>query len=532
VKRDRLGARRRPECLVADIDVPVLVVGAGAAGTLLALELARHGVAARVVDRLAGPSPYSRAVTVHARMLEIFEQIDAELAATYLEVGHASPGYVMHYVTADGTRHAVRPGLDFTGLPSRYRFLLLNSQRETERILRGYLGARYGCAPEWGVTCTAVAVEAEGVRATLQHADGLEEQVRCRYLVACDGTNSRVRRDLGLAQEGSDYAGTVLQNLDIELNGFPDDPEWMHYCMGPGHFVMVAKLPGRFFRLLMSQPADKADASETPHAVFGAILAQHFDGIRFGETDWHSRWGSQIRLAHSYRCGPVFLAGDAAHTHSTAGGQGMNCCMQDAWNLGWKLAFVLKGWAPDTLLDSYEAERKPIGQQVIGAASAIHELFMAGRTGGPEALVALRESGFLRELVGKVSGVAYHYRADGAPDSALPQAGDRLPNVLLRNTEWLGDALRHVGFTLIAALTSDESDVVVARKLDELERVYAGRLRVRTVLRAPLPLVTVASGPQLYLVRPDGYVALRCAAEDFAVLERWLAASLTPVRRE
>ena len=167
--------------------------------------------------------------------------------------------------------------------------------------------------------------------------------------------NARIFRphdqQLGLAQEGSDYAGTVLQNLDVELLDFPDDPQWMHYCMGPGHFVMVAKLPGKFFRLLMSQPAEKADASETPHPVFGGILAQHFDGIRLGETLWHSRWGSVNRLAHTYRSGPVFLAGDAAHVHSTAGGQGMNCCMQDAWNLGWKLAFVLEGLAPESLLD-------------------------------------------------------------------------------------------------------------------------------------------------------------------------------------
>lgn len=517
---------------MAESDVPVLVVGAGAAGTMLALELARHGVEARVVDRLPGPSPYSRAVTVHARTLEIFEQIDAELAATYLEYGHESPGYVMHYVTAEGARHAVRPGLDFTTLPSRYRFLLLSSQRETERILRGYLGARFARAPEWGVTCTAVALDGDGARATLRHADGREEGVRCRYLVACDGTGSRVRRDLGLAQEGADYAGTVLQNLDVELVGFPDDPRWMHYCMGPGHFLMVAKLPGPFFRLLMSQPADKADASETPHAVFGGILAQHFDDVRFGATDWHSRWGSQIRLAHSYRRGAVFLAGDAAHTHSTAGGQGMNCCMQDAWNLGWKLAFVLKGWAPETLLDTYESERKPIGQQVIGAASAIHELFMAGRSSGPEGLAALRESGFLRDLVGKVSGVAYHYRPDGAPASALPQAGDRLPNVALgAGGEWLGDSLRHGGFTLIAALVRDEGDVALIDRLAKIEQAYAGRVALRVVPGAPPPLVTAGMGSQLYLVRPDGYVALRCAAGDVAALERWLAASLTIARR-
>jgi 2-polyprenyl-6-methoxyphenol hydroxylase-like FAD-dependent oxidoreductase len=520
--------------MAAGFDTSVLVIGAGAAGTMLALELARHGVEARVVDRLPAPSPYSRAVTVHARTLEIFEQIDAELVSAYLEGGHASPGYVMHYVAPDGKRHAVRPGLDYTGLPSRYRFLLLSSQRETERILRDYLGRKFGRAPEWGVTCTAVSAEGEGAIATLQHADGKEELVRCRYLVACDGTGSRVRRDLGLAQEGSDYAGTVLQNLDVELLGFPDDPSWMHYCMGPGHFVMVAKLPGRYFRLLMSQPADKADAGETPHHVFGAILAQHFDGIRFGATDWHSRWGSQIRLARSYRCGAAFLAGDAAHTHSTAGGQGMNCCMQDAWNLGWKLAFVLKGWSPESLLDTYEGERKPIGEQVIGAASAIHELFMAGRNSGPEGLVSLRESGFLADLVGKVSGLAYHYRPAGEADaSPLPQAGDRMPNVPLGlgSGGWLADWQRHTGFTLLAALAAEDADPALRRRLADYERRYAARLTVRTLPFAPQTLVGADARGQTYLLRPDGYVAARVAADDVGAIDAALAAWLMPAAR-
>jgi NADPH-dependent dioxygenase len=514
---------------MATAEIPVLVVGAGAAGTMLALALARHGIEARVVDRLPAPSPYSRAVTVHARMLEIFEQIDARLVGEYLERGNQSPGYVMHYVTAEGKRHAVRPGLDYRSLPSRYRFLLVNSQRETERTLRDYLHTHFDRSPEWGVTCTAVEEAKDHAIATLQHADGREERVRCRYLVACDGVNSRVRAQLGLTQEGSDYAGTVLQNLDVELLGFPDDPAWMHYCMGPGHFVMVAKLPGKFTRLLMSQPADKADAAETPHRVFGSILAQHFDGVSFGATDWHSRWGSVVRLAHSYRRGAVFLAGDAAHTHSTAGGQGMNCCMQDAWNLGWKLAYVLTGAAHETLLDSYERERKPIGQQVIAAASAIHELFMAGRNSGPEGLTALRDSGFLTELVGKVSGLSYHYRPEGTSAGALPAAGDRMPNCRLpagAGAAWLTDLLRHTRLTLLAAVPDSAPEASLEAWLETTANHYRGRVEVRVVPRASSELVGTDGRAHCYLVRPDGYVAASASPQERGEIDRWLGATL------
>jgi NADPH-dependent dioxygenase len=418
----------------------------------------------------------------------------------------------------------VRPGLDFRSLPSRYRFLLVNSQRESERILRDYLHERFGRSPEWGVTCTAVQDAGHHALATLQHADGREERVRCRYLVACDGVNSRIRGQLGLTQEGSDYAGTVLQNLDVELLDFPDDPAWMHYCMGPGHFVMAAKLPGKYTRLLMSQPADKADAVKTPHHVFGAILAQHFDGVRFGETEWHSRWGSVVRLAHSYRRGAVFLAGDAAHTHSTAGGQGMNCCMQDAWNLGWKLAYVLGGAAPERLLDSYERERKPIGEQVIGAASAIHELFMAGRNSGPEGLTALRDSGFLTELLGKVSGLSYHYRPEGAAASGLTMAGDRMPNLRLpanAGGEWLTDLLRHTGLTLLAALPGS-ADRSTESWLDATTEPYRGRVERRAVPNAPRDLIGSDGRAHYYLVRPDGYVAASAPEHERVAIERRL----------
>ncbi|MEY4642180.1 MAG: hypothetical protein RLZZ227_2174 [Pseudomonadota bacterium] len=499
--------------------IPVLIVGSGAAGTMLALELARQGIATRLVDRLPGPSKYSRAVTVHARLLEIFEQIDPALVQRYLARGVHSPGYVMHFVDGEGKRREVRPGLDFTALPSRYPMLLVHSQDETEGTLRGYLKEKYQFDTEWGLTCTAVNQNGQVVEATLQAADGSIETVRCQYLVACDGANSRIRQQLALAQEGNDYSGTVLQNLDVELLAFPDKDEWIHYCMGPAHFVMVAKMQNGYTRLLMSQPADKADVVETPQSVFSNILAKHFDGIRFGKTLWHSRWASQVRLAHTYRKGNVFLAGDAAHVHSTAGGQGMNCCMQDAYNLGWKLALVLKDQARPELLDTYESERKPIGKQVIGAASAIHELFMAGRHSGADALVEMKSSGFLTELVGKVSGIAYHYRQNETQQGdGMLLAGDRMPNVSLAGRysgKWLSDLTRHGGYTIIVCAASEA----------EAPRVQVNpRFSLVTHVLAPAPRELLASGAaaQIYLIRPDGYLALRCDAADIGRLQSTL----------
>lgn len=494
--------------MVATTVVPVLIVGSGAAGTMLALELARHGVEARTIDRLPEPSRFSRAVTVHARTLEILTQIDPALAQRFLDRGVHSPGYVMHFVDAAGQRREVRPGLDFRALPSRYQFLLVHSQDETEATLRNYIRERFGRQTDWGTTCTAVSGHDGHVEATLRRADGTTEVVTCQYVVACDGAGSRIRQHLAFEQEGTDYAGTVLQNLDIELPGFPDDPDWIHYCMGPAHFVMVARMQNGYTRLLMSQPADKADSSETPQSVFAGILAQHFDGIGFDRTLWHSRWASQVRLAHTYRKGRVFLAGDAAHVHSTAGGQGMNCCMQDAYNLGWKLALVVKGLARPGLLDTYEAERKPIGKQVIGAASAIHELFMAGRNSGADALLELRQSGFLADLVDRVSGLSYHYRGEDAlaADDGMPQEGDRMPDCMLSGRHdglCLLDLFRHGGFTLLACTDGMKLPLPPEQGV-----------AVEVLDPAPPALLPASAPPQLYLVRPDGYLAMRCAAAD------------------
>jgi NADPH-dependent dioxygenase len=356
----------------------VLIVGGGAAGTMLSLELARHGVEARTVDRLAGPGRTSRAIAVHARTLELLERIDRRLLEPFLERGIRNKGYVLHYVDDEGRRSEVRPGLDFTTVDSRYPYILIHGQSDTENNIRAYLREEYGRATEWSTECTAVAQDADGVTATLVHADrgGEEEQVRCRYLVACDGINSRVRQALGLEQESSDYKGTVLQNLDAHLDGFPDVEDYVHYCAGTDHFIMVVKLPGGFFRLLLSDRGEGVDPHTPPQEAFKRVVAKHFDGVSLGDLVWHSRWESWVRLAKNYREDRVFLAGDSAHVHSTTGGQGMNCCIQDACNLGWKLAYVLQGVARPELLDTYVDERRPIAEQVIWAASSLHEIFM------------------------------------------------------------------------------------------------------------------------------------------------------------
>lgn len=516
-------------------DTQVLIVGGGAAGTMLSLELARHGVEFRAVDRLPGPGRTSRAIAVHARTLEMLERIDKRLLAPYLANGIHNKGYVLHYVDAAGRRSEVRPGLDFTTLDSRYPYILIHGQSDSENNIRRYLQEQFNMGTEWSTRCKSVTQDADGVTATLVHAlhGDAEETVRCQYLVACDGINSHVRQALGLEQEGSDYKGTMLQNMDVFLNGFPDADDYVHYCAGTDHFIMVVKLPGGFYRLLLSDRGEAADPATAPSDAFKRIVGKHFDGVSFGDLVWHSKWESWVRLAKNYREGRVFLAGDSAHVHSTTGGQGMNCCMQDACNLGWKLGLVLRGLARPELLDTYVDERRPIAEQVIWAASSLHEIFMGHGKDIKERAQRMNDRQFLEEVVGRCSGISYTYRdyippVDGLSEQPGPAIGDRAPDVDLEGGRTLYDLTRHTGFTLLVLRSASSAASAAGQSLAALQKRFGRVLTTHDIRCSAAVERCYGSTPydRVLLIRPDGYIGFRGALTELPLLEARLGSML------
>ena len=478
---------------------------------------------------MSGPGLESRAIALHARTVELIDLVDPALSRHLLERNLWCRGYVMHFLR-DGERTEVRPGLDYTTVDSRYNCILSHNQSETQRLVREYTASRFGGTIEYNVTFQELTQDADGVTSRVTHGDrgDEEELIRCRYLVAADGINSRVRRGLGLSVKETDYTGSFFQNLDVYLHGFADWTDHFHYCVGTDHFLMVAPLPGGYFRLLLSDRGEANDPGLSPQQAFMRVLARHYDGITMGDVVWHSSWETWVRLADTFRQGHVFLAGDSAHVHSTTGGQGMNCCMQDAFNLGWKLALVVTGHATPDLLDSYEAERRPIAEQVIWAASSLHDIFMTHGKDIAQRTKTMFEPGYQEKVVNYCSGIAYTYRgvaagAAGLTELAGPAVGDRAPDVDFDDGSTLFDRLRHPYFTLLAMPEDRELGPVIA----PLARRFGAALAVETLPRSEA--LTRRYGPhdgRLILIRPDGYLSFKATADEASLLEAHLGAML------
>jgi len=510
-------------------EVPVLIVGGGAVGSVLSMELARRGVEYRCIDRMPGPGRESRAIALHARTIELLDLVDSALSQRLLDRDLWCRGYVMHFLR-DGERTEVRPGLDYTTVDSRYNCILSHNQSETEGFVREYTASRFGRRIEYDTTFRDLTQDGSGVTARVTHSDrgDEEELIHCQYLVAADGINSRVRRGLGLSVKGKDYTGSFFQNLDIHLNGFSDWKDYFHYCVGTDHFLMVAPLPGGHFRLLLSDRGEAADPTLTPQQAFLRLLDRHFDGITMGEMVWHSRWETWVRLADTFREGNVLLAGDSAHVHSTTGGQGMNCCMQDAFNLGWKLGLVLKGYARAELLDTYEAERRPVAEQVIWAASSLHDIFMTHGKDIAQRKQTMFEPGYTEKVVNYCSGVAYTYKdfvdtPEGLSEIDGPAMGDRAPDIDFEQGGTLFDRLRHEYFTLLAMPDGADLGPIVER----LQRRFGPVLHAEILPKSEA--LSKRYGPsdgRLFLVRPDGYVAFKSRADEAGLLEAYLGRML------
>ncbi|MFF4898653.1 FAD-dependent monooxygenase [Streptomyces sp. NPDC001068] len=461
----------------------VIVVGSGPTGLLLAGDLAAAGVPVTVLEkRPHGISNLSRAFVLHARALE---QLDARALADDLE---ALGNPLTRLNLFDGLT------LDLGTLHSRFRHVLVIPQYEVEKVLERRAveaGAEFRHESE----VTGLSQDADGVTVHVEGAGGAEE-LRAAYVVGADGMRSAVRTAVGLPFPGrSAIRSVVLADVLLE-----EKPESLITAGAVGDaFAFLAPFGDGYHRVICwhrgrdvpdHEPVGLDEVREITREALGRDFGMH-------DARWMSRFHSDERQAPRYRVGRVFLAGDAAHVHTPAGGQGMNTGLQDAANLSWKLAAVLHGRADSALLDTYQSERHPVGRSVLRSSGAIVRLAMAKGWQLPVRSVLMaalaRLAPVRARITGQVTGVGYRYRA---PRGAHPLAGARVPDLALAGGGRLYEALRGGRFVLVTPdAHGPEGYDAGEGRADRLAVVRRSGGRGTTLL-----------------VRPDGYAAW--AAED------------------
>ncbi len=481
----------------------VIVVGGGPTGMMLASELRLHGVDVLVLEKETEPPPFVRSLGLHARSSEIMDQ--RGLLEQFLENGR-------QYPIRPGTIQGFFAGIEKpapTGLDTAHGFVLGIPQTRTDRLLAQHATA---AGAEIRRGCAVAELEQDHDSVTVRLGDEAASPLRARFVVGCDGGRSTVRKLLGVGFPGVPSTVDTLLG-EMEVTASPDDiTEVMtevrrtekRFGIGP------SDKPG-VFRVVVPAQGVADDRSVPPTLEEFQQQLRRYAGTDFGvhSPRWLSRFGDATRQAERYRAGRVFLAGDAAHVHPPMGGQGLNLGIQDAFNLGWKLAAAINGWAPDDLLDSYQSERHPVAADVLDNTRAQMQL----TTGepGPQAVRRLLAqlmdfNDVNRFLIEKITAIGIRY--DFGKGHAL--LGRRLRDVPLTNGRLF--ELMRTGSGLLLDQTgrlsvdgwADRVDHVADRS-DELD--------------APA-----------ILLRPDGHVAW--AGEDQQTLEvaltKWFGTAGVP----
>ncbi len=481
----------------------VLIIGAGPVGLTLACELARYQLPVRIVDRAAQRTDKSKALVVWSRTLELLDRGGG--SKPFVDAGFKT--IAVNIIAGE----EVIGRVNMENVKSPYPYALMLPQSDTERLLDERLN-RIGVRIEREVELTAFTPSDKGVQAVLRHAGGREEKVSTDWLAGCDGAHSVVRHGLNAPFSGETMNSDWIL-ADVHMTGYRSpDSEASIYWHRDGAFVIFPISPGRY-RLLADLPPTSAEHPPTPalEQVQAVMDQRGPGGLKAFDPIWLAGFRINGRKVSNYRWGRVFLAGDASHVHSPAGGQGMNTGMQDAFNLAWKLALVARGICGEKLLDSYSPERSAVGDIVLKNAGMITAV---GTVKNP-----LAQS--LRNLAGHfMLGLApvRHAVADtmaevtiGYPHSPLngaslghgPKPGERIE-------PYPGEVPVGSGDTPRFALFSQKTPAAEALAMKFSALIDPD---IRPAIRED----------GIWLVRPDGYVA--CAAKDPNAIADYLTAT-------
>ncbi|MBM3526959.1 MAG: pentachlorophenol monooxygenase [Alphaproteobacteria bacterium] len=497
---------------MADIDV--LIAGAGPAGLVLACDLARRGVSIRIVEASPMPPDHrsgSRGKGIQPRTLEIYDDLGI------VDAVHEAGGPYSPALAWDGPKpaglakfHRIERRAPTPDVP--YPSMWMLPQPRALEMLRERLEG-FGAAVEFGTRLLHFEQAADGVAATLQRAGAPAETVRARYIAGCDGARGVVRAATGVEFASETIDPHPMITADVVIDGDLDREHWHMWDNAPGGALWLGPLvKSNAFQLYAKFENEEPDLSFDALRKLIVERTQRPDFV-LREVLFASHFGSRSGMARHFRAGRAFLAGDAAHVHPPAGGQGMNTAVQDAYNLGWKLGQVLRHGAPDALLDSYEAERLPVAANLLEFVVQMHKDWL-GKAKDKE-----------EPRKGEHMQLSLNYRGGPLSVNERPAvgeggtcAGDRAPDARLADASGapvrLFDILRGPHFTLLAfggsilpALDPRYRDAVRAIRVARM-----GEAMGEGALTDPGGEAHRIYGDGLILVRPDGYVGYTGAA--------------------
>jgi 2-polyprenyl-6-methoxyphenol hydroxylase-like FAD-dependent oxidoreductase len=512
------------------MDTRVLIVGAGPTGLMLANQLGRRGIQPLLIDRHSGPAQQTRAMGVQARTLEIYAKLG--IAQRALELGTRAHGANMW---TQAQRRARIPVGDIGKSLSPFPFLLMLGQDDNERIMGERL-KDCGVGVQWNTELIAIEQHTDYVVATVKQPDGTLRNVAAEWVAGCDGARSGVRDLCHIEFVGAPYE-QVFFVADTVASGDMVPDELNVYLWKKGFHLFFPMRGQDRWRVIGMLPEP---LRERPDVGFDDVIDHVREAaggrLTFRDCLWFSTYSIHHRSAGHFREGRCFVLGDAAHVHSPLGAQGMNTGLQDAYNLAWKLALVVSGEANEALLDTYEAERRPVAERLLRTTDRAFMLIVADtplaalfrtRIMARMAAIAMRRERIRQLVFRTISQIGIRYRMsplsrtlEGVPEGA-PQAGDRFPWLQLRlrqdgPVEDLFEALDDQQFNLL--LIGQPEKAEAPRSVGKLVRTYrvpAGADQT-ALADAHIPV------PSFYLLRPDGHVGLAGTRLEPGAIIRYL----------
>ncbi|MDN3548588.1 FAD-dependent monooxygenase [Mucilaginibacter aquaedulcis] len=487
--------------------LPVLIIGAGPTGLTLACELARRNIQVRIIERSAEYPNGSRAKGLQPRSLEVMD--DLGIADELLAAG--STDLIFRRYNGNTLLGDVKREV-FQRTDTRYVQGVIIPQWKVEEVLRAKLQT-LGIKVELGTELINFSQTDNQVSAVLKTTQG-EETVQCAYMIGCDGGKSTVRKALGINFEGETHEDERAFVGDVQVDGLTPDAWhiWLHPEVGFGFALCPFKCTDSWQVQTIALPDADGKLAEPGLETFRRLFAERtgMEGVTLKNATWASLYRVNVRMADRYRSGMVFIAGDAAHAHSIAGGLGMNTGIQDAYNLGWKLAAVLTEQANESLLDTYEEERLPIAAWTLNISSERQKIMTDSLKTGDGGLhtIGTKDTTQLN--------LNYRYSSLSKQNNEQPdglQAGDRAPDGQLPDGRRLFDLYRGTHFTILKFAPANVS-------IERLSERYGDQVKTFTLDNEAA--ASFGSLANVYVIRPDGYIGLIANGTDETAISTYL----------